>query len=194
MENKETFATSGPRMKVRLFGGYDFKDNYSDDSFVEDGYTKGVPMGGDLIKSDGKTPQFIVWAIKDPIGPGLDRIQIIKGWMENGEMKEQTYNVVVSDNREIRTDGSVEPLDAKVDLKTGDFNSDKGSAQLMTVWKDPDFDATQKAFYYARVLQLPTARWNLYDEIREGVAYPETVPKTLVERAWSSPIWYTPIN
>ena len=192
MKNKETFATSGPRMKVRLFGGYDFDAAYSDNSFVEDGYAKGVPMGGDLSEAKGKSPQFIVWAIKDPIGPGLDRIQIIKGWMDHGEMKEKIYNVAVSDSREIKADGSVSPLNATVDLKTGDFNSDKGSAQLMTVWTDPDFDASQKAFYYARVLQLPTARWNLYDEIRENVTFPETVPKTLVERAWSSPIWYTP--
>ena len=192
MKNKETFATSGPRMKVRLFGGYDFDAAYSDNSFVEDGYAKGVPMGGDLSEAKGKSPQFIVWAIKDPIGPGLDRIQIIKGWMDHGEMKEKIYNVAVSDSREIKADGSVSPLNATVDLKTGDFNSDKGSAQLITVWTDPDFDASQKAFYYARVLQLPTARWNLYDEIRENVTFPETVPKTLVERAWSSPIWYTP--
>ena len=192
MKNKETFATSGPRMKVRLFGGYDFDAAYSDNSFVEDGYAKGVPMGGDLSEAKGKSPQFIVWAIKDPIGPGLDRIQIIKGWMDHGEMKEKIYNVAVSDSREIKADGSVSPLNATVDLKTGDFNSDKGSVQLMTVWTDPDFDASQKAFYYARVLQLPTARWNLYDEIRENVTFPETVPKTLVERAWSSPIWYTP--
>jgi hypothetical protein len=192
MKNKETFATSGPRMKVRLFGGYDFDAVYSDNAFVEDGYAKGVPMGGDLSDAKGKSPQFIVWAIKDPIGPGLDRIQIIKGWMHHGEMKEKIYNVAVSDSREIKADGSVSPLNATVDLKTGDFNSDKGSVQLMTVWTDPDFDASQKAFYYARVLQLPTARWNLYDEIRENVTFPETVPKTLVERAWSSPIWYTP--
>jgi hypothetical protein len=192
LHNKETFATSGPRMKVRLFGGYDFDATYSDNSFVEDGYAKGVPMGGDLSDANGKNPQFIVWAIKDPIGPGLDRIQIIKGWMDHGKMKEKIYDVAVSDNREIKADGSVNPLNATVDLKTGDFNKDKGSAQLMMVWTDPDFDASQKAFYYARVLQLPTARWNLYDEIRKGVKFPETVPKTLVERAWSSPIWYTP--
>lgn len=192
MKNKETFATSGPRIKVRLFGGYDFANSYEGDSFIEEGYTKGVPMGGDLPQANGRSPKFIVWAIKDPIGPGLDRIQVIKGWLENGEMKETIYNVAVSDDREIKADGSVEPIDAPVDLKTGDFTADKGSAQLMTVWTDPDFDATQKAFYYVRVLQLPTARWNLYDEIREGVKFPESVPKTLVERAWSSPIWYSP--
>jgi hypothetical protein len=194
MKRKETFATSGPRMKVRLFGGYDFKDAYSDNSYLEDGYAKGVPMGGDLKASEGKSPEFIVMAIKDPIGPGLDRIQIIKGWMENGEMKENIYNVAVSDNREIKSDGSIAPINAPVNLETAAFNTEKGSSELMTVWTDPDFDASQKAFYYARVLQLPTARWNLFDEIREGVTFPESVTKTIVERAWSSPIWYTPIK
>ena len=192
MKNKETFATSGPRMKVRLFGGYNFKDTYTDESFVEDGYAKGVPMGGNLPKAQDNIPKFIVWAIKDPIGPGLDRIQIIKGWVHNGEMKEKVYNVAVSDNRKIKADGSVEASDAKVNLNTGAFDKDKGSTQLMTVWKDPDFDASHRAFYYARVLQLPTARWNLYDEIREGVEFPDRVPKTIIERAWSSPIWYIP--
>lgn len=194
MKNKETFATSGPRIKVRLFGGYDFKDTYTDDSFIKDGYNKGVPMGGDLIKSEGKNPKFIVWAIKDPIGPGLDRIQIIKGWMEDGEMQERIYNVAVSDDRKIKADGSVDTLNATVDLNTGDFDKEKGSTQLMTVWEDTDFDARQKSFYYVRVLQLPTARWNLYDEIREGVKFPKATPKTLIERAWSSPIWYNPQN
>ena len=192
MKNKETFATSGPRMKVRLFGGYNFKDTYTDESFVEDGYAKGVPMGGNLPKAQDNIPKFIVWAIKDPIGPGLDRIQIIKGWVHNGEMKEKVYNVAVSDNRKIKADGSVEASDAKVNLNTGAFDKDKGSTQLMTVWKDPDFDASHRAFYYARVLQLPTARWNLYDEIREGVEFPDRVPKTIIERAWSSPIWHIP--
>jgi len=109
-------------------------------------------------------------------------------------MKEKIYNVAVSDNRIIKADGSVEDIEAKVDLTTGAFDKEKGSNQLMKVWTDPDFDASQKSFYYTRVLQLPTARWNLYDEIREGVTYPDKVPKTLVERAWSSPIWYTPAN
>lgn len=194
IKNKETFATSGPRIKVRLFGSYDFENSYDSSSFVEEGYAKGVPMGGDLPVANGKTPQFIVWATKDPIGPGLDRIQIVKGWLDDGEMKEKIYNVAVSDKREIRKDGSVEPLKATVNLETGDFDGTMGSAELITIWKDPDFDPSQKAFYYARVLQLPTARWTLYDEIRENVKYPESVPKSIVERAWTSPIWYTPME
>lgn len=192
MKRKETFATSGPRIKVRLFGGYDFKDTYSSSSYLEDGYAKGVPMGSDLKASKGRSPKFIVMALKDPIGPGLDRVQIIKGWMENGKMKEKIYNVAVSDNRQIKPDGSVASINAPVNLETAAFNTEKGSSEFITVWTDPDFDSTRKAFYYARVLQLPTARWNLYDEIREGVTFPESVPKTLVERAWTSPIWYSP--
>jgi len=193
MKNKETFATSGPRIKVRMFGGFDFKNNYNSyKEMVEDGMAKGVPMGGDLSNAqEGKSPQFLLWAIKDPNGPKLDRIQIIKGWSKNGEMKEKIYNVAVSDNRELKADGSVAPVNAPINLKTGAFATNKGSAELMTVWKDPDFDASENAFYYARVIQLPTARWTLWDEIRSNVTYPETVQKSIQERAWASPIWYS---
>lgn len=185
---KETFATSGPRMKVRAFAGQGFAKSYTSyNSLVQDGYKKGVPMGGDY---KGKTaPQILVWAVKDPIGPNLDRIQIVKGWVENGQMKDKIYNVVASGNR-LRKDGSVEPINAPINLKTGQFNTQKGSAELMGVWTDPDFDAKQQAYYYVRVLQLPTARWNLYDELRANVKYPDDVKKQIVERAWGSPIWY----
>ena len=190
--NRETFATSGPRIKVRLFAGYDYEKSYNDyNAFVKDGYAKGVPMGSDLAVNSEKSPSFLVWALKDPMNANLDRIQIIKGWYENGELKEKTYNVVVSDNR-LNSDGSVTPTDAKVDLNTGAFDTTKGNAEFMLTWTDPDFNANHKSFYYARVLQLPTARWNLWDEIREGVKYPDNVAKTLQERAWSSPIWYSP--
>lgn len=190
--NRETFATSGPRIKVRLFAGYDYQDNYDNyNALVKDGYTKGVPMGSDLeIIADKKNPKFLVWALKDPMNANLDRIQIIKGWYENGELKEKTYNVAVSDNR-LQPDGTVIPTDAIVDLKTGAFDTSKGNTELMTTWTDPDFNDNQNAFYYARVLQLPTARWTLWDEIKEGVKYPDHVAKIIQERAWSSPIWYT---
>jgi hypothetical protein len=191
MKRKETFATSGPRIKVRLFGGYGYKEehvSYSD--LVSDGYAKGVPMGGDLKKGDSN-PQFLVWAIKDPIAPGLDRIQIIKGWYEKGEMKEEINNLAASDNR-LRPDGSVRPTEAKVNLETGAFDNTKGSTELVAIWEDKAFDPDQHAFYYVRVIQLPTARWTLWDELREGVTYRPGVPKTLQERAWSSPIWYSP--
>jgi hypothetical protein len=194
MKRKETFATSGPRIKVRLFGGYGYAAQYDDPvTMVEAGYQMGVPMGGDLPKaSDGQSPSFLVYALKDPIGPNLDRVQIIKGWIENGEMMEKIHNVAVSDGRLDPETGEATAIDAPVDLTTGAFNTEKGDAQMMTVWQDPDFDPSQQAFYYARVIQLPTARWTLWDEIREGVKYPDELEKTIQERAWSSPIWYTP--
>lgn len=185
---KETFATSGPRMKVRFFAGQGFSKNYASyEALVTDGYKKGVPMGGDYQGS--KAPQFLVWAMKDPIGPNLDRIQIIKGWIENGEPRDTVYNVVASGKR-LKSDGTVAPIDAPINLKTGEFNSEKGDPELMGVWTDPNWDPKQEAFYYVRVLQLPTARWTLYDELREGVKYPDDVKRQIVERAWASPIWY----
>ncbi|MEJ6522372.1 DUF3604 domain-containing protein [Shewanella bicestrii] len=185
---KETFATSGPRMKVRFFAGQGFAKKYDTyEALVADGYKKGVPMGGDYKGSTA--PQFLVWAMKDPIGPNLDRIQIIKGWLENGEMRDTIYNVAASGKR-LKSDGTVTPIDAPINLKTGEFNAEKGDPELMTVWTDPSWDPKQEAFYYVRVLQLPTARWNLYDEIRSGVKYPDSVKKEIVERAWASPIWY----
>lgn len=195
MKRKETFATSGPRIRVRMFGGFGFNRLYPTyQAMVEAGMKGGVPMGGDLPTGRQGAPQFLVWAAKDPMGPNLDRIQIIKGWVENGEMKEQIYNVAVSDKREIRADGSVALLDAPVNLETGAFVTDQGDPELSAFWEDPDFDPGQQAFYYTRVIQLPTARWTLWDEIREGVTYPESVPKTIQERAWGSPIWYSPSN
>ncbi len=188
MLSKETYATSGPRMKVRFFAGQGFANKYDTyEALVSDGYKKGVPMGGDYKGS--KAPQFLVWAMKDPIGPNLDRIQIIKGWYENGEMRDTIYNVAASGKR-LKSDGTVKPIDAPINLKTGEFNTKKGDPELMTVWTDPNWDPKQEAFYYVRVLQLPTARWNLYDELRSGVKYPDSVKKQIVERAWASPIWY----
>ena len=185
---KETFATSGPRIKVRFFAGQGFSKKYKTyDALVADGYKKGVPMGSDYKGSTA--PQFLVWSMKDPIGPNLDRIQIIKGWYENGEMKDTIFNVAASGQR-LKSDGTVTPIDAPINLKTGEFNTEKGDAELMTVWTDPEWNPKQQAFYYVRVLQLPTARWNLYDEIRSAVKYPDTIKKQLVERAWASPIWY----
>jgi Protein of unknown function (DUF3604) len=185
---KETFATSGPRIKVRAFAGQGFDPQYDNyEKLVKDGYAKGVPMGGDYQSQ--KAPQFVVWAAKDPIGPNLDRIQIIKGWYEDGEMKDTIFNVAASGSR-LRDDGSVEPIDAPIDLKTGKFNTEKGSPELMGVWTDPDFNPEREAYYYVRVLQLPTARWTLYDEINAGVKYPDDVKREIVERAWGSPIWY----
>ncbi|MGL6269421.1 MAG: DUF3604 domain-containing protein, partial [Chitinophagaceae bacterium] len=192
MNSRETFATSGVRIKVRFFAGYDFAKEYvTYEELVKAGYQNGVPMGGDLPLKDGKKPSFLVWAMKDPLGPNLDRIQIVKGWVEKGVMKEKVFNVAVSDNRVIKADGSVAKLDAQIDMKTGAFNKDKGSIELKATWTDPGFDPAQHAFYYVRVLQLPTARWTFYDELREGVTMPKSVSKSIIERAWSSPIWFT---
>ncbi len=158
----------------------------------KDGYAKGVPMGQDYKGT--KAPEFLVWAIKDPIGPNLDRIQIIKGWVENGEMKDKIFNVVASDGR-LKGDGTVTPIDAPVNMETGAFNKEKGDPELMTVWKDPEFDPNQHAYYYVRVIQLPTAKWTLWDEIRNpGVKFPKETERILQERAWASPIWVEPNN
>lgn len=185
---KETFATSGPRMKVRVFAGQGFAESYDNyDAMVTDGYEQGVPMGGDYTGTEA--PQFLVWAMKDPIGPNLDRIQIIKGWVEDGEMKDTIYDVVASGER-LQADGSVTPINAPINIETGEFNTEKGDPELMAVWTDPDWNPEVEAFYYVRVLQLPTARWTLYDEIRQGVSYAEDVKREIVERAWASPIWY----
>ncbi|GAA4290144.1 DUF3604 domain-containing protein [Aestuariibaculum suncheonense] len=191
MHNRESFATSGPRIKVRFFAGNGYSPSYSSyEDMVKDGYAKGVPMGQNYEGSE--SPDFLVWAVKDPIGPNLDRIQIIKGWVENGEMKDKIYNVAASDDR-LKADGTVTPIDAPVNLKTGEFNREKGDPELMAVWKDPEFNLSQNAYYYVRVIQLPTGRYNLFDEIRNpDVKYPDDTQKTIQERAWASPIWIEP--
>jgi hypothetical protein len=191
MMNRETFATSGPRMKVRVFAGNGFTYPYTTyEEMVEDGYARGIAMGGNYTGTSA--PELLIWAIKDPIGPSLDRIQVIKGWVVDGEIKDTVYNAVASGNR-LQADGSVTPIDAPINLETGEFNTTKGDPELSGVWTDPDFDPAQQAFYYVRVLQLPTARWNLYDELRNpGVKFPEGTKKQIVERAWASPIWYEP--
>ncbi len=193
MHNRESFATSGPRMKVRFFAGNGYSEKYNSyEDMVKDGYAKGIPMGQNYEGTE--SPEFLVWAIKDPIGPNLDRIQIIKGWVENGEMKDKIFNVAASDDR-LKTDGTVTPIDAPVNLETAEFNKEKGDPELMVVWKDPEFNPNQNAYYYVRVIQLPTARYNLFDEIRNpDVKYPNDVPKTIQERAWASPIWIEPKN
>jgi hypothetical protein len=194
LHNRETFATSGPRIKVRFFAGYGYKDNYDNyDAFVKDGYKKGVPMGADLPVNEGEIPAFLVWALKDPMNANLDRLQIIKGWYEDGELKEKIYNVAASDNR-LKKDGSVIPTNATVNLKTAEYDATKGNNEFMLTWTDPDFDSDQISFYYVRVLQIPTARWNIWDEIRDNVKFPDQVAKTVQERVWTSPIWYTPSN
>jgi hypothetical protein len=196
MKRKETYATTGPRMMVRFFGGWDYTENdlrSRAPAFV--GYEKGVPMGGDLRKNPGsKAPVFMVFALRDPIGANLDRIQIIKGWLDNdGNTQERIYDVAVSDNRKIDKEGRCKtPVGNTVDLESASWYNTIGASELMAVWSDPDFDPKEKAFYYSRVIEIPTPRWVVYDKVRLGAEIPEGTELTTQERAYTSPIWYTP--
>jgi hypothetical protein len=197
MMRKEVYATSGPRILVRFFGGWDFEDKDAMNRLpAEIGYTKGVPMGGDLTKAPGgKTPTFLVAALKDPLSGNLDRIQIVKGWLDkDGNTHEKVYNVVWSDadSRTPGGDGKLPPVGNTVDIENATWTNTIGDPELIAVWKDPDFDASLKAFYYARVIEIPTPRWVVYDAKRYGVKLGDEVWKTLQERAYTSPIWYTP--
>ncbi len=194
MQRKETFATSGPMMKVRFFGSFDYAtDDVKKADFVKLAYAKGVPMGGDLKPGAGKAPTFLVMALKDAKSGNLDRIQIVKGWLDAaGKQHEKIYNVVWSGDRKPGTDGTLPAVGDSVDLKTATYTGDIGAEQLATGWTDPDFKPDESAFYYARVLEIPTPRWNTYDAVRENMPPLTKVPATLQERAWSSPIWYTP--
>jgi len=194
MYRKETFGTSGPRIKVRFFGGWGFEPSLIDDmDWVKKAYAGGVPMGGDLPPANGKAPKFAVWALKDPTAGNLDRIEIIKGWSKNGQSFEKIYDVVWSDERGVDTKtGRVEPVHSTVDIEKATYTNSVGAIELKTVWTDPDFDPSLHAFYYARVLEIPTPRWSTIQARQIGIEPPDTVPATQQERAWSSPIWYTP--
>ena len=196
MERKETYATTGSRMLVRVFGGYDFNpDDVQRQDFVDFGYTQGVPMGGELWKpKPGESPTFMIRALRDPDGANLDRVQIIKGWLDKaGELHERIYDVVVSDGRTIGADGRCkEDVGNTVDVKNATFTNSIGDALMMGYWKDPDFDPEESAFYYVRVIEIPTPRWNAFDEKYFGVKGPEEAPLTTTERAYTSPVWYTP--
>jgi hypothetical protein len=196
MRRKETYATTGPRIPVRFFGGWEFtSDDLRSRTPAFRGYEKGVPMGGDLTKAPkGKAPTFMVYALRDPIGANLDRIQIIKGWLDKkGKTHEKIYDVAVSDGRKIGKDGRCKtPVGNTVDLEAANWLNTIGASELATVWTDPDFDPQQKAFYYTRVLEIPTPRWVLYDKVRLGAKIPKEAKLIHQERAYSSPIWYTP--
>ena len=195
MHRREVYATTGSRMAVRLFGGWEYmnKDIQSrEPAFV--GYEKGVPMGGDLTKApDGKAPSFMVYALRDPIGANLDRIQIIKGWLDkDGNTHEKVYDIAWSDNRKLNANGKLPGVGNTVDIATASWTNTIGAPELGTVWTDPDFDSNERAFYYARVLEIPTPPWYLYDVFRYGTEVPEGAPTSQQERAYTSPIWYTP--
>jgi hypothetical protein len=195
MERKETYATTGTRMIVRFFGGFDFK---SDDAHnrmpARIGYTKGVPMGGDLKAAPkGKSPTFLVAALKDPIGANLDRIQVIKGWADkDGNTQERVYDVAVSGDRKIDAEGRCKtPVGSTVDVANATWTNTIGAGEMITVWKDPDFDPALPAFYYVRVIEIPTPRWTAYDAKYFGTKPLNGTPMVVTERAYTSPIWYT---
>ena len=197
MARKEVYATTGPRMAVRFFGGWDFEPGDANNRMpARIGYSKGVPMGGDLTNGpEGKSPSFLVGALKDPIGANLDRIQIIKGWLDaEGETHEKVYDVVWADaeKRQPGADGKLPPVGNTVDVENATWTNTIGGPELITVWQDPDFDASLRAFYYARVIEIPTPRWTAYDAKYYGIDMPKEVPMILQERAYTSPIWYTP--
>jgi hypothetical protein len=195
MMRKETYATTGSRMTVRFFGGWEFIARDMETRLPASvGYAKGVPMGGDLQNApDGKSPSFLVAALKDPYSGNLDRIQIIKGWInKNGKTEEKVYDVVWSGDRKPGANGKLPPVGNTVDVKNATWKNTIGSPELITVWTDPDFDASQSAFYYARVIEIPTPRWTAYEALRFGVEMTPNVPMTTQERAYTSPIWYSP--
>ncbi|MCA0872961.1 DUF3604 domain-containing protein [Seohaeicola saemankumensis] len=196
MERKEVYGTTGPRITVRFFGGWDFTeaDTLSRHP-AEAGYARGVPMGGDLrpAPADATAPTFLVGALKDSIGANLDRIQIVKGWLdETGATHEKVYDVIWAGERVPEANGKLPPVGSTVDLERATFTNAIGAGELITVWTDPEFDPGQAAFYYARVLEIPTPRWTAYDVVRFGVTMPDEVPMITQERAYTSPIWYTP--
>ncbi len=196
MIRKEVYATTGTRIRVRVFGGWDFtSDDLHAADFAAIGYGGGVPMGGDLAKApSGKAPRFLIRALRDPDWANLDRVQVIKGWVDaGGETHERIYDVAVSDGREIGPDGRCrKPVGSTVDVENARWTNAIGDPVLAAHWTDPDFDPRQAAFYYVRVLEIPTPRWTTYDAAFFRIERPANVPATVQDRAYTSPIWYTP--
>jgi hypothetical protein len=197
MQRKEVYGTSGSRITLRFFGGWDYTAaDLKNRNFAWAGYQKGVPMGGDLAKRPaGKAPTFMVVAMKDPLFGNLDRIQVVKGWLaKDGKAQERVYDVAWgdADRRKPGKDGKLPPVGNTVDVANATWTNTIGDPELGAVWTDPDFDPSVRAFYYARAIEIPTPRWTAYDQVRFGIKMSPEVPMTQRERAWSSPIWYTP--
>jgi hypothetical protein len=198
MYRKETFGVSGPRIKVRFFGGWGYgKEIANAGDWVKRSYAGGVAMGSDLppmpTGGKGTAPSFVVWAVKDPASASLDRIQVVKGWTQKGQSFEKVFDAAWSGERKAdKWSGRVQAIRSTVDLEKATYTNDLGSTELKAVWTDPEFDAGLHAFYYARVLEIPTPRWTLIQAVEAGLPPPDVVPLTGQERAWSSPIWYAP--
>jgi hypothetical protein len=197
MQRRELYATTGPRILLRFFGSWELDElDAARPDFAAIGYRKGVPMGGDLGRAPtGTAPRFLVVASKDPMGANLNRVQIVKGWLdESGESREKVYDVAVSQERRVAgASGKTPPIESTVEVETATYTNTIGEPQLATVWQDPDFDPDEHAFYYVRVLEIPTPRWSTYDGAFFGSELPNTVPAQIQERAYSSPIWYSPV-
>ncbi len=195
-QRRETYATTGTRLKVRFFGGWDFsEDDLNASDFASIGYTRGVPMGGDLVNTGSdKVPSFMVYAVKDPLGANLDRVQIVKGWLDQtGTTHEKVFDVVWAGDRVKNAEGKVPAVGNTVDLETARYENSIGAVELSTLWSDPEFDAALSAFYYVRVLEIPTPRHTLFDAVALGQSFTEMgKPATIQERAYTSPIWYEP--
>jgi Protein of unknown function (DUF3604) len=202
MKRKETYGTTGSRMQIRFFGGWDYSDSDLD-NLVDAGYSKGVPMGGDILArpklGEGgnnvgdKAPTFMVYALMDPENGSLDRIQIVKGWANaDGSLEEKVYDVDWSGDRKVGTNGKVPSVGNSVNLEDGTWDNSIGATELKSVWTDPDFDPELEAFYYVRVIEIPTPRWTLYDKLQYGAELSEEIPLTQTERGYTSPIWYSP--
>ncbi len=195
MKRKETFATTGTRLRVRVFAGWNFnKADLARSEFAQYGYDNGVPMGGDLKAApEGKVPTLLIRALRDPAGANLDRVQVVKGWMDaSGKTHEKVFDVAWSDDRKPNADGKLPPVGNTVNIEEATYDNSIGAPFLQASWKDPDFDPMQRAFYYVRVIEIPTPRWTTYDAKVFGVKLPEDVPSSIQERAYTSPIWYTP--
>jgi hypothetical protein len=195
MKRKEVYASTGSRILVRVFAGWDFEaDEVERPDFADQGYARGVPMGGELTTAPaGGSPTFMVRALRDVDGANLDRAQIVKGWLgRDGETHEKVYDVALSDGRKVGTDGKVPPVGSTVDIANATYTNTIGDPLLTAYWVDPDFDPNERAFYYVRVIEIPTPRWTAYDAKRFGVTMPDDVPMIVQDRAYTSPIWYTP--
>jgi len=193
-QRREVFATTGTRLRVRVFAGWDFEeDDVLRPDFAEQGYARGVPMGGDLRPGpDGASPALIVHALRDPDGPNLDRIQIVKGWLNpDGETEERIYDIACAD-RDIVAGACAGDVGNTVDIANATYTNEIGDAVLAGHWEDPEFDASERAFYYVRVIQIPSPRWTAYDAKYFDIEMPQGAPMTVTDRAYTSPIWYSP--